>query len=381
MKIEYLSSLNAVTATAWNALIDQRNPFVRYEFLAALEQQGCLLPFGWKPLYIVATEQDQLLGALPLYLKTNSYGEFVFDWAWASAYERMLNQPYYPKLVCSIPYTPATGPRLLIAATANYELVATGLCQAVQELAQQLHVSSMHYLFTDERDSAYLEQQPHLMQRISCQFHWENHDFRDFEDYLSQFSSKKRKQIKKERREAAFAGLEIELLNGHQANEQHWQIFHQFYCDTFDRKTGTPTLTLDFFKTVAQTMPESILLVMAKTPLGEYVAGALNFRGEDTLYGRHWGCHQHFPHLHFELCYYQTLDYCIEQRLKRFEAGAQGEHKLSRGFLPTVTKSFHWIANPRFAQLVKQFLTQETPAVHQYMQELAEHSPFKHTQE
>jgi predicted N-acyltransferase len=377
MKVSYIENLVNIDAQAWNALVGTDNPFLRHEFLLALEQHQCLHPYGWQPIHIVIyNQQNQLIGALPLYLKNNSYGEFVFDWAWASAYERVIGKDYYPKLVSAIPYTPVTSQQLLISPHENYSTVATVLNQAALALAQQLKVSSLHYLFTNQKDSDFLSNKQQLMLRTGFQFHWQNQQYRDFQDYLDQFIAKKRKQIKKERREAQNTGLEIEILNGHQATERHWHIFHDFYTATFDRKSGYPTLSLAFFQALAQNMPDNIVLVMAHQN-GDYVAGAFNLCNEQTLYGRHWGCKQHFKQLHFELCYYQTLDFCIKNKLSRFEAGAQGLHKLSRGFLPQLTWSAHWIADDAFTLLVQRFLQQETPVIQEQVAELNTHSPFK----
>ncbi|MCV6637406.1 GNAT family N-acetyltransferase [Candidatus Albibeggiatoa sp. nov. NOAA] len=378
MQVSYVDSLANLHPQQWNSLQGTDNPFLRHEFLLALEQHQCLHPYGWQPIHVaVHDKNNQLIGALPLYIKNNSYGEFVFDWAWASAYEHVLGQDYYPKLVSAIPYTPVTSQQLLIAPHVDYHTIADLLSQAALKLAQQLKVSSLHYLFTNQQDTDFLANQQNLMLRTGYQFHWHNQDYRDFQDYLDQFISKKRKQIRKERREAQNANLDIEILNGHTATEQHWQIFHDFYASTFDRKSGFPTLSLDFFQAISQTMPDNIVLVMAHQN-GDYVAGAFNLCNEQTLYGRHWGCNQHFKQLHFELCYYQTLDFCIQNKLQSFEAGAQGLHKLNRGFLPTLTWSAHWIADDTFEQLVQRFLQHETPAIKEEASELLHnHSPFK----
>lgn len=378
MQIQYANSLADVTPEEWNRLAGDENPFTQYAFLSALEQHECLQPYGWQPVHILVRDAHHILvAALPLYVKGNSYGEFVFDWSWASAYERLLGKDYYPKLVCAIPYTPATGPRLLIDANADRALLATVLHQAAQHLAQEHHMSSLHYLFTHAQDSAFLFEKQGLLARVGYQFHWDNQGYRDFVDYLDSFVSKKRKQIRRERRDAAQCGVTIEILDGHQATDEHWAIFHDFYCSTFDRKSGVPTLSLDFFRALAKTMPDAVVLVMAHDN-GRYVAGAFNLRGKHTLYGRHWGCNTHFRHLHFEMCYYQTLDYCIANGLHRFEAGAQGEHKLSRGFLPQLTWSAHWLADAQFSQIVQRSLEQETQVIKIYIDELLEeHSPFK----
>lgn len=374
MELSQTDSLKNIAAHEWNRLVGEQNPFVRYEFLAALEEHDCLHPFGWQPLHLLVHEAGKLVGAMPLYAKSNAYGEFVFDWAWASAYERSGKQ-YYPKLVCAVPYTPATGPRLLVAQEADAAAVKKLLLHGALQFTQSNKLSSAHFLFTDAADTQWL-QNSGLMLRLGVQFHWENQGYRDFADYLDQFTSKKRKQIKRERRDAQHCGVAIEILDGHTATAEHWRVFHHFYSSTFERKSGVPTLSLAFFQSLAQTMPDKIVLVMARDRQG-YVAGAFNLRGSDTLFGRHYGCSEHYRHLHFEVCYYQTLDYCLSHGLQRFEAGAQGEHKLSRGFLPTATWSAHYLLDAQFSQMIQRFLSQETEAMQDYLKELSERTPFK----
>ncbi len=376
LTLEICDDLTQVPATAWDRLVDTRYPFLRHVFLAGLERHGCVgEPFGWLPRHLLLRdEHDRLVAATPLYLKYNSYGEFVLDWAWADAYRRE-GLSYYPKLVSASPYTPATGPKLLLAPDAPPG-TDRALLQAARGLAEQMGVSSLHWLFPpgEQKD---LMADAGLMIRTGCQFHWENQGYRDFDDYLSHFSSAKRKQVRRERRRVAEAGVTLRRLHGDQASEAEWVLFHQLYEDTFDRKGGMPTLSLDFFMSLAEQAPESVLLVLADHD-GETVAAAFNLVGSDGLYGRHWGCRKQYNSLHFEACYYQGLDYCIERGLGRFEPGAQGEHKISRGFLPTSTWSAHWIAHPGFASAIDDFLHRETRGMADYMEELATHSPFKH---
>jgi predicted N-acyltransferase len=365
-----LDSLSSLSASEWNALAGDENPFIRYEFLSALENNDCLHPWGWQPQYVVAHDSGKLVGAVPMYLKDNSYGEFVFDWSWADAYARH-GVAYYPKLVVAVPYTPVTGKRLL----ANNHEVKIALIQAAHEHARQLEVSSLHWLFTDEDTTGLIEQQG-FMPRSGCQFHWHNNHHQDFDGFLATLSSKKRKQIKRERRRVYEANIELDILNGHQTTDEQWQIFHEFYCSTFYRKSGHPTLTLDFFRELGRSMPDSSLLILARHN-GEYVAGAFNMRGSDSLFGRHWGCRAHFDNLHFEVCYYAAIEYCIDNGLRRFEAGAQGEHKLSRGFLPTTTWSVHWLSHPAFSAAISDFLDHEKQGIKHYIDVLTEHSPYK----
>ncbi len=375
MNLSIHTRLEAIPAEQWNALVDADNPFARHEFLIALERhQAVGEKFGWLPQYVTACENDVLIGAAPMYLKDNSYGEFVFDWDWANAWHRN-GLEYYPKLVVAIPYTPAAGQRLLLR-NPDDEQTATALIEFATAHARTLGVSSLHWLFTNSTDTQRFRDHQDYRLRLGCQFHWQNQDYKNFDDYLSYLTSKKRKQIRRERRQVRDQGIELEVLHGNEISEEKWHIFHAFYCSTFDRKSGYATLSLDFFQEISQTMPENIVLVMAKYQ-GEYVASAFNLRGENVLYGRHWGCSEEFHCLHFEACYYQGLDYCIAYGLQRFEPGAQGEHKISRGFLPTPTWSAHWIAQPQFRQAIDQFLQRETRGMQHYIDELLQHSPFK----
>ena len=376
LSIKVIESLKNIDKEQWNTLAGDRFPFARYEFLLALENHHAVgEKFGWLPHFFLAYDDNKLVGALPAYIKFNSYGEFVFDWAWADAYHRN-NIPYYPKLVTSIPYTPATGPRFLIQDNQHYQAIADALIKAVLTFAKESQLSSYHCLFTEDRDTTFFKQHPDFMMRLGCQFHWRNNNYESFEHYLEQLTSKKRKQVKRERRLVNEQEIEFEILNGHTATEDHWDTYHQFYENTFERKSGIPTLSNSFFKEIAQTMPGNIVLVMAKHQ-GKYVASAFNLRGSDALYGRHWGCNENFDNLHFEACYYQGLDYCIQHGLKLFEPGAQGEHKIARGFMPTKTWSAHWIADPKFKDAISNFLNHETQGMLHYIDELNQHSPFK----
>ncbi len=376
MDFQIHGSLSEIPAREWNALVHADNPFARHEFLSAMERHDAVgKTFGWYPQYLIARDNGELVGAAPMYLKDNSYGELVFDWAWADAYQRS-GVAYYPKLVVAIPYTPASGQRLLVHPQADYQTVAQAMIAAATEHARNLQVSSLHWLFTDEQDTALFKDQPDYMLRLGCQFHWHNQGYQSFEDYLSHFSSSKRKKIRQERRRVNDQGITLEVLHGDEASETQLKIYHRFYNSTFDRKYGHATFSQGFFLEIARTMPRNIVLVLAKHQ-DEYVAGAFNVRGSDTLYGRHWGCSHDFHSLHFEACYYQGLEYCINNGLQRFEPGAQGEHKIARGFLPAKTWSAHWIADERFKMPIKQFLQHETGGMEHYISELHDHSPFK----
>lgn len=379
MQVKLIQHLDDIDPQSWNALeggID--NPFLRHEFLAGLERHDCVGDhWGWLPHHLALYEGDTLLGAVPMYLKYNSYGELVFDWSWADAYQRAgLN--YYPKLVVAVPYSPVTGPRLLIHHDADREKIADILIKQALELAAEMKVSSLHWLFPHDADMQQLEQHG-LMRRTGTQFHWHNRNYCSFDDYLATFNSQKRKKLKRERRRVSEQGVTIEVLNGHQASPEQWRTFHHFYRSTFDKRGGYPTLSESFFHHLGESLPDSIVLVLAKHE-ERYVAGALSLRSSDTLYGRHWGCDEEFHSLHFELCYYQGLDYCIEHGLQRFEPGAQGEHKVGRGFEPVPTCSAHWLANPTFATAVRDYLAHEHQAMESYMQQLQEHLPFKNSE-
>ena len=371
MDLRVLTTIDAVDRDAWNAVAGSDHPFVRHEFLAALEHNGCVGPeWGWLPRHLAAFEEGRLVGAVPLYLKDNSYGEFVFDWSWADAYQRA-GLPYYPKAVVAVPYTPATGPRILTAD----DNVAAALVALAQELACEERLSSLHWLFTRDLDTQRLREQGLLM-RMGVQFHWHNQGYRDFDDYLDSFNSRKRKKVRRERRYVQQAGIDIRIVHGHQASEHELEVMHDFYRSTFDKKWGHATLNLGFFREIAATMGEQLVLVIAGKG-ARIVAGAICFRGDDALFGRHWGCCEDYHSLHFEACYYQGIEYCIDHGLRLFEPGAQGEHKISRGFLPTATWSAHWIAHEGFRNIIERFLHQETGAMRDYMDELSARSPFR----
>ena len=376
MKTRVYDSIDHIPAATWNSLASGANPFLRHEFLAALERHDCVgAHLGWQPQHLaVEDEAGQMLGVAPMYIKHNSYGELVFDWAWADAYARA-GRRYYPKLVIAIPYTPATGPRLLLADTPTKEAVADALIRGAIAHAEALGASSVHWLFTDPADTERLRRNG-LIPRMGCQFHWHNRGYGDFDSYLDAFASAKRKKIRRERRRVIEAGVELRRFSGAEAGAGDWRVMHDFYRHTFDTKGGIPTLNLGCFEELGRTMGDDVLLVTASHG-GRTVAGAISFVGQDTLYGRHWGCHEAFHSLHFEACYYQGLEYAIDRGLARFEPGAQGEHKVSRGFLPQATWSAHWIADPAFRGAIADFCAREAAAMEGYMEELAAHGPFR----
>ncbi|MDT8386817.1 MAG: GNAT family N-acetyltransferase [Thiogranum sp.] len=376
MELKVALSIESIGREQWNAVAGEANPFLRYEFLAALERHGCVgAQHGWTPRHLIALDRNaRLIGAVPLYLKDNSYGEFVFDWAWADAYQRQGLQ-YYPKSVVGIPYTPATGPRILVHPEVDRLPVAAALSQLALDWSRSENLSSLHWLFTDESDTRLLSDQG-LLLRLGCQFHWRNQGYRDFDDYLSGFNSRKRKKVRRERRFVHDQNIEIRVIHGHEADDFQLRTMHDFYRTTFEKKWGYPTLTEAFFRDIAANMGEQLVFFIAYKNLS-IVAGAICLRSENTLYGRHWGCFEDYNSLHFEACYYQGIDYCIRHGLHSFEPGAQGEHKVSRGFLPTPTWSAHWIAHEGFRGVIGRHLQQETLAMRDYMEELAGHSPFK----
>jgi len=374
MRFEIVERLNTIDPASWDRLGDGRNPFLLHAFLSALENNRCLEEYGWYPQHILIYEDQDLVAAMPLYIKDNSYGELVFDWGWADAYHRA-GVPYYPKLVCAIPYTPATGPRLLVAQDRDYSRYARALIEHCVELAQQHHMSSVHWLFTDTRDTQLFRDAGYSL-RLGCQFHWQNDHYASFDQYLATFTAQKRKQIKRERRRVQEQGIVLEVRHGDEMTDELWQIYHDFYCSTFDRKSGMATLSREFFQEIGASMPRNVVVVFARHGQ-DYIASAFNLRGPDTLYGRHWGCRAEYHSLHFEACYYQGLDYCIKHGLQSFEPGAQGEHKISRGFLPTPTWSAHWIAHPQFRDVIAQYTQREQVSMQHYIDSLMAHSPFK----
>jgi predicted N-acyltransferase len=371
---QVLASIDEIAAEQWNHLAGNSNPFLRHEFLAALERHGCVGPdSGWQPQHLVVLRDGAPVAAAPLYLKSHSYGEFVFDWGWADAYERAGGE-YYPKLLSAVPFTPVPGPRMLCAPGAGRQL-REALAGAAIELARRHRVSSLHWLFVEPDDAAALATAGHL-QRTGCQYHWRNPGYRDFQDYLDALSSKRRKQVRRERREAAAAPVEIEVLSGDEISGAQWQAYHALYASTYDRKWGYPALTTGFFEEIGHTMAQSVVLILARRGR-QYLAGAHLLRGSDALFGRNWGCTERHRALHFEMCYYRGIELCIETGLGRFEAGAQGEHKIMRGFLPVETRSAHWIADRGFREAIAEFLERERRANAAQIAEMATHSPFR----
>jgi len=352
------------------------NPFLSHAFLSALEESGsATAKTGWHGQHLLLEDdKGKLIGAGPGYLKSHSQGEYVFDHGWADAFERAGGR-YYPKLQCAVPFTPATGPRLLVASGFDREMVQTTLAEGLQEVTRQLGISSAHVTFVPDDEVIAFEEAKYL-HRTDKQFHFINDGYADHDAFLETLASRKRKALKKERRAALENGITIDWLTGKDLTEDIWDQFYTFYMDTGGRKWGRPYLTRAFYSLIGERMADDILLVMAKRE-GRYVAGAINFIGGDALYGRHWGCIEDHPFLHFEVCYHQAIDYALAHGLKRVEAGAQGEHKLARGYLPVTTHSMHYIAHPGLRSAIADYLKREREDV-EYMNEyLSEHSPFR----
>lgn len=372
-------STASIPAAVWNALAPSTggvvdNPFLDHAFFLALEESRCATQrTGWQPQHILLTDAaDRPLGLMPLFLKSHSMGEYVFDHGWANAYERA-GGDYYPKLQCSVPFTPATAPKLLVP-SGNSEVKAA-LLAAAQQLALQRNASSVHATFVPEAEAAEIESDGWL-KRLDTQFHWHNQGFASFEDFLETLSSRKRKTIRRERRDALADGLTVQWLSGPDLKEHHWDAFYAFYEDTGSRKWGRPYLNREFFSRLNETMADRIVLMLAFDG-PEPIAGAINFVGKDRIFGRNWGCTRDVPFLHFELCYYQAIDYAIAHKLAVVEAGAQGEHKLARGYEPSTTYSVHWIAHPGLRDAIADFLEHERLSVEHNQELLDQFTPFR----
>ena len=369
-----VNAIDDVEPALWDSLAKLNgvpfDPFVSHAFLSALEKSKSVAPeTGWAPMHLLLEDADAVVAAAPLYAKGHSQGEYVFDHHWADAYARAGGQ-YYPKLLCAAPFTPVPGPRLL----ARTEETRLGLAAAIASVAARIEASSAHVNFTQEADQRTLAAAGFLS-RMGEQYHWFNRDYESYDDFLSALASRKRKAIRRERREAA-APVEIQRLRGSEITERHWDAFWLFYQDTGARKWGRPYLTRAFFRIIAETMTDSLLMVVAERD-GEPVAGALNFIGGEALYGRYWGCLEDHPFLHFELCYHQAIEFAIEEGLARVEAGAQGQHKIARGYEPVATHSAHWIADPGFRDAIARYLEAEREQTGAEIKALKDFTPFR----
>lgn len=376
METYVTDNINSISSDEWDncASLGQGdlNPFCSHGFLSSLEESGCVnANTGWHPQHIILQDDNNLIiGIMPLYLKSHSQGEYVFDHGWANAYEQAGGR-YYPKLQSSIPFSPVTGPRLLC----NEEKYKPLLLETAINHAKSLGVSSLHFTFIKDNEIDVMLSQG-LLHRQDQQFHWHNQNFVSFNDFLETLSSRKRKNIIKERRTAIANDIEIEILTGAEINELHWDHYFEFYLNTSNKKWGRPYLNRDFFSLLQEKIGDNIILILAKRK-ENYIAGALNLKGNDILYGRYWGATEFHKCLHFELCYYQAIEFAIKNKMKIVEAGAQGDHKISRGYVPIVTNSLHWIENPSFNMAIKKFLTQERKAVGREIDYLRNFTPFK----
>jgi len=369
-------SLREVAPESWNRLIGDAFPFAEYDYLLALEEGHCVgIEPGWEPRYLTLWEGEQLQAACYLYRKTNSNGEYIFDWDWANAYQRY-GQRYFPKLTSAVPFTPATGPKLLVAADAsNPRELQQQLLASALELVQQEGCSSLHFLFipAEERE---IYEAAGLLLRHSFQFHWQNQGYSSFEDFLSRLRSKRRKEILRERRQVQEQGLEVILLRGEEIEPKLCRVMYDFYLTTIDRKWAMPYLSYEFFQYIFTHFRDQLVLALARKQ-GRWVAGTINYHKGPHLFGRYWGCRQDFRSLHFELCYYRLIEYAIEQGVQRFEAGAQGAHKIQRGFLPNLTYSAHWIAHPAFHRAIGEFIEEEKRSIQSNIEDNPELSPYR----
>lgn len=374
-EFQFHSCIADIDAQVWDALAGGASPFLRHAFLHALEATGCATKAtGWEPQHLLVRQEGRSVAALPLYLKRHSWGEYVFDWSWAEAYRRH-GMAYYPKLVTSVPFTPSSGPRLLLGQGTDHAALTQAIVAAVLARAQARGVSSWHVLFPTPGEHALLNAAG-LRPRIGCQYHWYNRGYADFEDFLATFNSRKRKNLRKERAAVHGAGIRFEHLDGNAITPALWQIFHGFYQNTYEVRGQQGYLSLAFFEALGRAMPENLLLVLAlheDTP----IAAALSLRDDTTLYGRYWGSRDDYQFLHFETCYYQGIDYCIAHGLQHFDSGAQGEHKIQRGFEPIITYSNHWIADPKFDAAIGDFLLREAEHIRQYQSEATDMLPFR----
>lgn len=375
-QIKIMDSVLKIDRDAWSALEVPDFPFTDYAFLSALEETHCLgKRTGWTPIYITAWNEDELKGVLLLYAKDNSYGEFIFDFGWAdAAYSAGIE--YYPKLVSAIPFTPATGSKLLLAAGEDPDQTRSALVKAAKEFMSTAYASSLHFLFIPETECG-LFQKHDFFVRHSFQYHWVNHGYVSFESFLSCLTGKRRREVVRERNQVIKQNIQIKQYTGDQLTSEHGNIMHLFYQSTMDKKQGFEFLTAEFFQTVFSTMKDKIMLVLAYHGDNKPVAGALNFIGTKRLFGRYWGCLAEYRALHFEVCYYQGIDFCIKNKFEIFEAGAQGEHKFQRGFLPTLTYSAHQIQHPGLNHAIAEFVEREKAQLKMLFKDYAEHNPYQ----
>jgi uncharacterized protein len=373
--VRFLESIAQIDAASWNSLSGTDQPFLRHEFLLALEESGCAVPrTGWTARHLLIEDaQGRVVGALPLFRKAHSRGEFVFDFSWANAYAQH-GLHYYPKLLSAVPFTPVRGPRLLHGPQADAKAMSRLLTQTVIDYARSEQLSSWHVLFPTDQTAERLENAGLILRR-DCQFHWFNRGYESFDGFLATFTAEKRKKAKRERRRVAEAGITFDTLHGQDMDDRTWDLLYPFYADTFYRHGHEPYLNLDFFKLIAASMPDRLMLKVARMGT-EPIAVAIFFVGDDALFGRYWGAGGNYHSLHFEACYYQGIEYCIDKKLSRFEPGTQGEHKVPRGFVPTMMNSAHFVVDPRFAAAIRDFAAREARGVDNYAASVNEHVPY-----
>ena len=376
LEVEIAQGIHTVPQADWDSLVGRHDPFMTHAFLTALESSGsATADTGWLPLHVLCRRHKQLIGAAPLYLKNHSYGEYIFDWSWAQAAQRA-GLRYYPKLVCAVPFTPATGTRLLVSEQEDPSEIRRALVGGMMHVAQQAQASSLHILFCTEQERETLSQIPGLHGRLTHQFHWNNPGIQSFEEWLNLLRSRRRKETRRERRRAQELGVEIRVLRGRDITPRYWQALEGFYRDTVEKKWGEAYLSPDFFQIAADTLHPMAIAVLG-IQNDQVVAGALAFQRGDHLIGRYWGCRPGFERLHFEICYHRPIELCITEGWTKFEAGAQGHHKLSRGLMPAATHSLHWIRHPGLENAVRQAVHEESEHVRQGLQSMAKHGPFR----
>lgn len=374
-ELETCQRISDLPKHIWEQFAGRDNPFLRYEFFQSLEESGCTTAdTGWQPSHLIVREGEDVVGVAPAYLKYHSMGEYVFDWAWADAYQRY-GVPYYPKLLIAVPFTPSRGPRLMMADHVRNALAPPALSSGLDTLCEEIGAHSWHLLFPDEADQALLHE-PEELHRIGCQFHWHNRDYRHFDDFLATLTSRKRKSIRRERRQVAEQGITFRRFSGQGLPDTILSAFYVFYQATYLKRGQRPYLNKRFFQLLRDRLPEHLEIVMAVKE-DRMIAGALFLTGGDTLYGRYWGCLDEFDHLHFETCYYQGIEMAIELGLTRFDAGAQGEHKLVRGFEPTLTHSWHGILHEGFREPIREFTLEEAAQVRAYLREAETLLPYR----
>ncbi|MEE9574911.1 MAG: GNAT family N-acetyltransferase [Gammaproteobacteria bacterium] len=375
MKVSLINRINAISRDDWNKITGIEYPFIRHEFLHALEKSSCVSEeTGWMPQHCLVYDRDELIALMPMYRKTHSHGEYVFDFEWANAY-RQHGLSYYPKWLTAIPFTPCEGERLFVKTGMDKEIVLEAILNHITENAERENISSWHCLYPTSAETE-LFKSADLCIREGVQFRWMNKGYRDFKDYLDSFNSKKRKNLLRERRYIRDQGIVLKQIHGKDITEQQLDVFFQFYQLTYLKRGNPPYLNIEFFKEIALTMPEQLLLILAIKD-NTYVGTAFSLLGEESYYGRYWGCYEEYHSLHFEACYYQGLEYCINNQLTRFDSGAQGEHKIARGFEPVTTYSAHWLSDPEFAAAIKGFTKREASLMEKYRSNAAELLPFK----